>query len=112
MFLRKMICWGLGKEKKLTEKNIELSAEFNRYLFEHPEVQDKIPIDSEIILLPDYDQELKKSNLRMGKDIEAGGGKVFHLSIKVIRPNTISRIKKLSSSLLYDRSDNVHTLTG
>jgi helix-turn-helix protein len=71
----------MNKEKKLIEKNIELSAEFSRYLFEHPEVQDKIPMDSEIILLPDYDQELKEFNLRMGKDIEAGGEKVFYLSI-------------------------------
>ena len=85
----------MNKEKKLIEKNIELSAEFSRYLFEHPEVQDKIPMDSEIILLPDYDQELKKFNLRMGKDIEADGGKVFYLSIKEIRPKTISRIKKI-----------------
>ncbi len=85
----------MNKEKKLIEKNIELSAEFSRYLFEHPEVQEKIPIDSEIILLPDFDQELKEFNLGMGKDIEAGGGKVLYLSIKEIRPKTISRIGKI-----------------
>jgi hypothetical protein len=43
-------------EKEMIGRNIELSAEFSRYLFEHPEVQDNIPIDGEIILLPDYDQ--------------------------------------------------------
>jgi len=85
----------MNNEKKLMEKNIELSAEFSRYLFEHPEVEEKIPIDSEIILLPDYDHELKEFNLRMGKDIETGGGKVFYLSIKEIRPKTISRITKI-----------------
>ncbi len=85
----------MDNERKLIEKNIELSAEFSRYLFEHPEVEEKIPMDSEIILLPDYDQELKEFNLRMGKDIEAQGGKVLYLSIKELRPKTISRIEKI-----------------
>ena len=85
----------MNKEKELIEKNIELSGEFSRYLFEHSDVQEKIPIGSEIILLPDFDQELREFNLRLGKDIEASGGKVFYLSIKEIRPKVISRIGKI-----------------
>jgi hypothetical protein len=82
-------------EKEMIERNIELSAEFSRYLFEHPEVQDNIPVDGEIVLLPDYDQELKTFNLRLAKDIEAEGGKVVYISIKEIRPKTLSRIEKI-----------------
>ncbi|HBI23366.1 MAG TPA: hypothetical protein DDX84_03990 [Nitrospiraceae bacterium] len=79
----------------MIESNIELSAEFSRYLFEHPEIQEKIPLDAEIILLPEFDQDLKEFNLRMGKDIEAKGGKVVFIVIESIRPKNLSRIEKI-----------------
>jgi hypothetical protein len=50
------------------------------YLFEHPEIEEKIPVDVEIILLPGFDEELKEFNLRLGKDIEANGGRVVYIS--------------------------------
>jgi hypothetical protein len=83
------------KEKEMLERNIELSAEFSRYLFEHPEIEEKIPVDVEIILLPGFDEELKEFNLRLGKDIEANGGRVVYISIKEIRPKALSRIEKV-----------------
>jgi len=85
----------MNKEKEMIERNIEFSAEFSRYLFEHPEIEDKIPRDAEIILLPEYDEELKEFNLGMGKNIEAEGGKVVYISIKEIRPKVISRIERI-----------------
>ncbi|WP_261341771.1 DUF5647 family protein [Candidatus Kuenenia stuttgartensis] len=36
--------------KEMIERNIELSAEFSRYLFEHPEVETKIPLDAKVVL--------------------------------------------------------------
>jgi len=85
----------MSKEKEMIERNIELSAEFSRYLFEHPEIEEKIPVDVEIILLSGFDEELKEFNLRLGKDIEANGGRVVYISIKEIRPKTLSRIEKV-----------------
>jgi hypothetical protein len=85
----------MSKEKEMIERNIELSAEFSRYLFEHPEIEEKIPVDVEIILLPGFDEELKEFNLGLGKDIEADGGRVVYISIKEIRPKTLSRIEKV-----------------
>jgi hypothetical protein len=89
--------WGLkmNKEKEMIERNIELSAEFSRYLFEHPEIEEKIPLDSEIILLPEFDKELKEFNRGLGKNIESEGGKVVFISRKEIRPKTLSRIGKI-----------------
>ena len=84
-----------NKEKKMIERNIELSAEFSRYIFEHPEIEAKIPIDAEIILLPEFDQELKKFNLNLGKKIQADGAKVVFVVIQKIRPKTLSRIEKI-----------------
>ena len=80
------------------ERNIELSAEFSRYIFEHPEIEEEIPIDTEIILLPEYDKELKEFNLKLGKNMEAGGEKVVYIRIMGIRPKALSRIEKVELS--------------
>ncbi len=85
----------MNKEKEMMERNIELSAEFSRYLFEHPELEEKIPIGAEIILLPEFDQELKEYNLELGKDIESEDGKVVYIAIKNMRPKLLSRIEKI-----------------
>jgi hypothetical protein len=85
----------MNKERTMIERNIELSAEFSRFLFEHPEMEGKVPVEAEVILLPEFDQELKEFNLRLGKDIEAEGGKVVYISIKEIRPKVLSRIDKI-----------------
>jgi hypothetical protein len=83
------------EEKKMVERNIELSAEFSRYLFEHPEIEEKISVDAEVVLLPEFDKELKEFNLQLGKNIEKEGGKVIYVSIKEIRPKKLSRIEKV-----------------
>ena len=85
----------MDKEKEMIERNIELSSEFSRYLFEHPEIEDKVPVEAEIILLPEFDEGLKKYNLKLGRDIVASGGKVIYISIKKIRPKTLSRIEEI-----------------
>jgi len=77
----------------MMERNIELSAEFSRYLFEHPETEEKIPKQAEIILLPEFDEELKDHNLRLGKQVESEGAKVVYVTIKRLRPKTFSRIE-------------------
>jgi len=79
----------------MVERNIELSAEFSRYLFEHPEIEERIPVGAEIILLPEYDEELKEFNLGIGKKMEAEGDQVIYVSIKEIRPKSLSRIEKI-----------------
>lgn len=47
----------------ITEKNLTLSFEFERYLLEHPELLDEIPSGAEIVLLPKDDPELYRINL-------------------------------------------------
>lgn len=96
----------MTKEKEMIERNIELSAEFSRYLFEHPEIEEKIPIDAEIILLPEFDQELKEFNLELGKDIEVHGDRVVYVTIKDIRPKTLSRIEKIELESIHRKTTN------
>ena len=83
----------MDRDKGMMERNIELSAEFSRYLFEHPEMDEKIPKEAEIILLPDFDEELKEHNLRLGRQVESEGATVVYVTIKQLRPKTLSRIE-------------------
>jgi hypothetical protein len=82
----------MNKEFELIEKNIELSAEFSRYLFEHPELNNRIPLDSELVIVPDFDLELREFNLSLGKKIESEGSKVTYVFIKNIHPKSYSRL--------------------
>ena len=88
----------MSKKQDMIEKNIELSSEFSRYLFDHPEIQKKIPLDVEIILLPEFDQELKEHNLQLGKSVESQGGKVLFIIIKNLRAKSLSRIEEIELS--------------
>ncbi|MDZ7696662.1 MAG: DUF5647 family protein [Deltaproteobacteria bacterium] len=85
----------MSEEKKLIEKNIELSAEFSRYLFDHPDLSSQIPLDSELILIPEFDAELRDYNLSLGNMIEAEGGKVTYVVIKNIHPKSYSRLEDI-----------------
>lgn len=84
------------KEKGIIEQNIELSAEFSRYLFDHPELEEAIASDEEIILLPEFDAELKDFNLKLGRKLEASGNKIVYIKIERIRPKVLSRIEGVS----------------
>ena len=85
----------MNENRNFVELNIELSAEFSRYLFDHPEFSDRIPPDSEIILVPEFNTELRDYNLSLGKKIEAEGEKVAYVSIKSIHPKTHSRLAEV-----------------
>lgn len=39
-------------KNEIVRKNIELHAEWMRYVFEHPKVLDKIPKGAELIIVP------------------------------------------------------------
>lgn len=82
--------------EEITQKNIELSAEFSRYLFEHPEVEAALPADAEVVLLPEMDSEHSAYNQTMGRDMEARGEKVVYVRLGRLRPKVMSRIESLA----------------
>ncbi len=67
-------------------KNLELSTEFDRYVLEHPEFADKIPLDAMVVLLPKYDKELCDYNLRVAKKNREPGQAVVYVQIDGIKP--------------------------
>ncbi|GFP27463.1 hypothetical protein HKBW3S43_01701 [Candidatus Hakubella thermalkaliphila] len=84
-------------EKELFEKNQKLSTEFDLYLLDHPELLDKIPQNALIVLLPEFDQELKEKNLEMAglsfpegygevSSLDAGSQVVPWLLVRVVSP--------------------------
>lgn len=83
-------------EKKMIEKNIELSTEFSRYLFDHGDLCESIPPEAEIMLLPEFDPELKKFNLELGKKLISDGNKVVYIKIERLRPKILSRFEGVS----------------
>ena len=85
-------------EMAMVQENIELNAEFSRYMFEHPEIEEQLPVDAEVILLPEENSELKAFNKAMGHRMAAKGGHVGYVSIKKLRPRTYSRIEGLELS--------------
>jgi len=86
-------------EQEMIKQNIELSAEFSKYLFDNPELEDRIPPDSEIILLPEFDKELKDFNVLLGKKLEADGNKVAYVKIGKLKPKILSRIEGVDVEL-------------
>ena len=85
----------MRSEDEMITRNIELSAEFSRYLFENPDIEKKVPLDADIIFLPEFDRELKDYNLKLGKHLEAKSEKVFYITIKNLKPKNLSRINKI-----------------
>lgn len=79
--------------EELFRKNQQLSTEFELYLLEHTEVEEKIPDNAMIVLLPDYDRELAEKNIEIAKaNIEEGQAMVY-VRVKKLRA---SRIEGLS----------------
>jgi len=80
------------KSEDFFTKNSELSTEFSKYIIEHPEIDEILTEEKVIILLPEFDPELRDFNLKMAKDIEAEGGKVLYIKVKQLSPKVTSRL--------------------
>lgn len=79
-------------EKELFEKNLEISSEFSRYVIAHPEINQKLPPDSEIVFIVDSDPELTGFNRKLAEKIKQEGGKVVFVHIKTLLPKEASRL--------------------
>lgn len=49
----------------VADKVFELSEQFNRYVFDHPEILDKIPDKAVLVLLDADDPEFNQANLAL-----------------------------------------------
>ncbi len=47
------------------KKNLDLHAEWMKYVFDNPDVLDKIPEGAVLVILPEDDEELYKENFKV-----------------------------------------------
>ena len=84
-------------EKELTEKNISLCIEFSKYIFEHPEIEDEIPKEAQVVLLPEYDEDLSAYNLRIAEKQREKGQPVVHVRIEKLLAPRLSRVSNTTA---------------
>lgn len=82
----------MDKDKEYFERNITLSAEFSRYLFEHPEMEDRIPANAQIIILPEDEPELCEYNKKVAEEQHEEGQPIIYVRISTVAPKVFSRL--------------------
>jgi hypothetical protein len=78
-------------EKEFFEKNLVLTTEFDRYILEHPEVAEQIPLNAQIVLLPKDDPEICQRNREVATARREPGQPVVYVRIEKLAPQ-ISRL--------------------
>ncbi len=69
-------------ENETIKRNLDLLNEFMKIAFDQPEILDKIPKGSELIILPENDPELYAANLKIKQSLEEKGEKVVVVRMK------------------------------
>ena len=80
------------REKEMVRKNLVLGMEFDKYLIEHPNLIEKIPQGAHVVLLPKYDPDLFKANLRLARKRLKEGEKVVFVKVGKLAPPAKSRL--------------------
>lgn len=73
-------------EDEMVGKNLILTAEFDRYILEHPEFSEYIPSNAQVVLLPDDDPELSERNIELAKIQREPGQPVVYVRIEKLLP--------------------------
>ena len=80
-------------EKELFEKNQRLSTEFDLYLIDHPELIDDIPENALIVLLPEFDKELKEKNMEMAMLHKEEGQPIVYVKVQKMRASRLEELQ-------------------
>jgi len=88
-------------EKEMIEKNISLSIEFSKYIFEHPDLEDRIPKGAQVVLLPEYDKELSAYNLMIAEKQREENQPIVYVKIENLLAPRLSRISRAELEVKY-----------
>ena len=80
------------RSQVMMKKNLLLGMEFDKYLIEHPSLIERIPQGAYVALLPEYDPELLKANMRLAHKRLKEGEKVVFVKIGKLAPPRKSRL--------------------
>jgi hypothetical protein len=86
-------------EQEIFTKNLILSTEFDRYLMENPDFAEKIPLNAQIILLPNDDKELCKINIDMAKEQHEKDQSIIYIHVGLVAQQ-ISRLTDVKIELV------------
>lgn len=82
-------------EQEIFAKNLILSSEFDRYIIEHPEFAVKIPLNAQVVFLPEDDDELCRINMEIAEKQREEGQEVVYVHIGGVAPQ-LSRLTRVS----------------
>jgi hypothetical protein len=71
---------------EIIKKNLDLHTEWMKYVFENPDVIDKIPKGAVLVLLPEDDKELYNENYKVLNESRKTGTPVFVVTLKTPKP--------------------------
>ena len=80
----------------IVRKNLDLHAEWMKYVFENPDVLDRIPKNAVLVILPEDDEELYRENYTVLEENKGKGIPVFVVRMKTPRPQ-ISNIEVIAA---------------
>ncbi|MBM4135564.1 MAG: hypothetical protein FJ241_01890 [Nitrospira sp.] len=75
--------------EEMFRKNQQLSTEFELYILEHPEIEEKIPENAMIVLLPEYDKELAAKNIELSEANKEAGQQIVYVKVERLRASRI-----------------------
>jgi len=70
------------RKDELIKRNLDLHAEWMKYIFENPEVLDTIPKEAVLVILPEDDQELYNENYKILQENKRKAIPVFVVRMK------------------------------
>ncbi len=74
------------EETEIVKKNLDLHAEWMRYVFEQPDALDQIPEGAQLVFLPDNDPELSKENQKTADKLKSKGAPVMIIHLDLPKP--------------------------
>ena len=70
------------RENEVIKRNLDILNEFMKIAFDQPEILDKIPKESELVILPENDPDLCAANVKIKQSLEKKGRKVVVVRMK------------------------------
>ena len=79
------------KKETTTKKNLDLLDEFMKYAYDHPDILDQLPRETNLVILPDRDPALEKENKKTLNRLKAKGEEVIAIRLRTTRRG-VSRV--------------------
>jgi hypothetical protein len=79
-------------EQEFLEKVAYLSNEFSRYVLEHPEIEDAIPVDAQIVFIIEDEPNFTRLMKEYAKNQHIDGQPVVYIKLRSFPPKRISSI--------------------